>query len=92
MRTKAKVTTFYTRGGSIASEQYIINIPWVGRYFQSYSRIVAFIDTEGKVFLDEDYWGFSVTTGKYRNEFLGEDKQTTIGKINSWEYILTSLN
>ena len=92
MRTKAKVTTFRTNSWAVASEQYIINIPWVGRYFQSYNSIIAFIDTNGSTYLDEDYWAFSVTTGKYRNEFLGEDKKSTIGKINSWEYTLTSLN
>jgi len=35
---------------------------------------------------------YSVTTGKYRNQFLGETKKETEAKIKSGEYILTDLN
>ena len=34
---------------------------------------------------------YSVTTGKYRNQFLGETKKETEAKIKSGEYILTDL-
>jgi len=63
--------------------------------FQSYNSIIAVI-TEWpdsiKVELDRDYWDYSVTTGKYRNQFLGETKAETKKKIESGEYILTDLN
>ena len=48
--------------------------------------------SKGKIYLDEYYWDYSVTTGKYRNEFLGEGIAETRKKIASGEYILTDLN
>ncbi len=59
-------------------------------YFQSYNTIIAKI-TNGKTYLDHD-WDYSVTTGKYRNQFLGETKKETERKIKSGEYIITDLN
>jgi len=67
-------------------------------YFQSYDTVIAKrdkfrTDVRGRqVWLDENAWDYSVTTGKYRNIFLGENKKETQGKINSGEYILTDLN
>lgn len=67
-----------------------------GRYFQSYNSIIAFIPynkVEGqKIQLDEKYWDYSRTTGKYRNKFLGENTAETRKKINSGQYVLTNLN
>lgn len=67
-------------------------------YFQSYGTIIAKRDrfkagvTTRKVWLDADKWDYSVTTGKYRNQFLGETKRETEAKIKSGEYELVSLN
>ena len=63
-----------------------------GVYFQSYNSIIAFRPYGGKMQLDRSKWDYSVTTGKYRNQFLGEDKKTTEKKIASGEYELTDLN
>ena len=61
--------------------------------FQSYKSIIAVKDYENnKTYLDVKFWDYSVTTGKYRNIFLGENKKETQAKINSNEYILTNLN
>lgn len=60
-------------------------------YFQSYSTIIARIE-DGQVALDKTYWDYSTTTGKYRNQFLGETKRETEAKIKSGEYVLTDLN
>ena len=60
-------------------------------YFQSYRSIIA-KRSEGKIYLDDYYWDYSTTTGKYRNEFLGEGIAETRKKIASGEYILTNLN
>jgi hypothetical protein len=52
-------------------------------------------DYEGdqvKIYLDQKYWNYSNTTGKYRNIFLGETIKDTRAKIKSGEYILTDLN
>ena len=59
--------------------------------FQSYGSIIA-CRTQGKTYLDKDYWDYSTTTGKYRNQFLYETKKETEAKIKSGEYILTDLN
>ena len=89
MRTK--VIEMRTPGNGIATNQYIIETP-IGRYFQSYSTTICKIDLEGKVTLDIMTWNCSQTTGKYRDQFLGESKKDTQKKIDSGEYILTDLN
>jgi len=60
-------------------------------YFQSYHSIIVMIE-KGQVTLDRKKWDFSVTTGKYRNQFLGESKKETEAKIKSGEYKLADLN
>ena len=73
--------------------------------FQSYDSVIATKtywreeDIKGiagaktlEIELDEKYWDYSTTTGKYRNIFLGEDKKETEKKIKSGEYKLTNLN
>ena|SRR3990167_2080043 len=79
-----------SRSGGVVPNQFIINTD-DGVYFQSYySVIVARVG--GKTYLDESKWDYSVTTGKYRNSFLGETKKETEAKIKNGEYILTNLN
>ena len=63
-----------------------------GKYFQSYRSIIAFKDNKGQVFLDDYYWDYSKTTGKYRNIFLNEGIVETRKKIKSGEYKLKELN
>ncbi len=90
-----------SRGNTIAN-QFIINTE-EGQYFQSYSSVIAFIPfvsaysdgvktADKKILLDEAYWDYSRTTGKYRNIFLGEGVEETRKKIKSGEYLLTNLN
>lgn len=59
--------------------------------FQSYQSVIA-IKEGGTVTLDEKYWDYSSTTGKYRNIFLNEKKSETIKKINNGTYKLANLN
>jgi|TARA_Y100000310_G_scaffold310174_1_gene355132 hypothetical protein len=90
------------RGNKIAN-QFIIREEGRGalgnfierKTFQSYQSIIAIVtiwkdgtDTE----LDINKWDYSVTTGKYRNIFLGETKKETEVKIKSGEYKLADLN
>ena len=59
--------------------------------FQSYDTLI--IERRfGKVSLDRISWDCSTTTGRYRNQFLGEKKAETLKKIQSGEYTLTDLN
>jgi hypothetical protein len=60
-------------------------------YFQSYDSIIVKIEA-GQIYLDPVHWDYSKTTGKYRNQFLGEDKKETEKKIKTGIYILTNLN
>lgn len=60
--------------------------------FQSYDSIISIKWNDGDIFLDKTYWDYSRTTGKYRNQFLGEDIKTTRKKIKSKEYRLVDLN
>ena len=63
-----------------------------GVYFQSYNSIIA-LKSKGKTYLDKNTWDYSVTTGRYRNEFLGDSGiNETRKKIASGKYILRNLN
>lgn len=79
------------RSGREVANQFVITGDNGAQVFQSYGSIIAKIEG-GRVTLDEHYWDYSRTTSKYRNEFLGEDTETTRKKIASGEYTLTNLN
>lgn len=78
------------RSGREVANQFIIR-NGSSTVFQSYRSTIVKIEN-GKTFLDAYYWDYSVTTGKYRNQFLGESKAETQRKIDSGEYVLTNLN
>ena len=62
-------------------------------YFQSYDSVIVRKDLNtGCIYLDEKYWDYSRTTGKYRNLYLNETKKETMAKIDSGEYQLVNLN
>ena len=77
--------------GNPVANQFIIYTP-EGNYFQSYNSVIAFRGKNNKIILDEYYWDYSHTTGKYRNQFLGESIADTRSKIESGEYKLADLN
>lgn len=56
-----------------------------GSFLYSYGALIAG-KVNGQVYLNEKYWDYSVTTGKHRNEFLGEGIAETRKKIKSGEY------
>jgi len=89
-----------TNGNKVAN-QFLITDNDNGNkkeYFQSYKSTIAkkIYDHLGadvvETFLDQKYWNYSTTTGKYRNIFLNETIKDTRKKIKSGEYILTDLN
>jgi len=88
---KVKVYNMTSPNGNKVANQFEIYTK-KGKYFQSYNSIIAFIDNNGKVFLDEYYWDYSRTTGKYRNMFLNEVINDTRQKIISGEYKFKNLN
>jgi len=80
----------------ITDNKWDNNVAWHVETFQSYNSVIATKETNGlagtKVTLDSHYWDYSVTTVKYRNQFLGETKKETEAKIKSGEYKLSNLN
>ena len=78
------------RGNKVAN-QFLVTDDKGDEYFQSYRSMIA-KKSQGKIYLDEDYWDYSTTTGKYRNDFLGEGIADTRKKIETGEYILMDLN
>ena len=86
-----KVSNITNDKGRAVPNQFIIEGDNGETVFQSYDSVIA-KEQNGKVFLDPRCWDYSKTTGRYRNQFLGETKKETEKKIKSGEYILTNLN
>lgn len=80
------------RTGCEVANQFEIVDDHGNRYFQSYKSLIVQISNSGGVVLDENYWNYSVTTSKYRNQFLGETTKETQAKIDAGEYELANLN
>ena len=90
-----KVTNIESNKGNKIANQFIITDDKQNEYFQSYNSMIVKKDYESnqvKIYLDQKYWNYSTTTGKYRNIFLNETIKDTKKKIKSDEYILTDLN
>lgn len=87
-----KVQNMISARGNAVPNQFIIHGENGAVYFQSYSTVIIRRERGGKITLDRDAWDYSTTTGKYRNQFLGETKKETQAKIDSGEYILADLN
>ena len=89
-----KVQNITSNNGNKIANQFIITDEDNGHtYFQSYNSMIVKKDTlYNQIFLDQKYWNYSNTTGKYRNIFLNETIKDTRAKIKSGEYILTDLN
>ena len=95
-----KVVNMISPQGNRVPNQFIITTTDAeGRevkYFQSYQsfivRKVYEADGTVQVTLDREKWDFSCTTGKYRNQFLGESKAETERKIKAGQYRLDDLN
>ncbi len=86
-----KVSNLESPRGNIIANQFEIIDNEGRRWFQSYNSMIICID-HGKVTLDEKYWNYSTTTGKYRNMFLGEERKDTEKKIKEGKYLLANLN
>jgi hypothetical protein len=87
---KVKVQQMKNRNGNEVKNQFIIKTE-NSVFFQSYDSIIAKKEN-GKVILDQNYWDYSQTTGKYRNIFLNETKKETEKKLSDGIYQLDNLN
>ena len=90
-----KVANITSNNGNKIANQFVITDDNYNQYFQSYNSMIVKKDCSGlknKIFLDQKYWNYSNTTGKYRNIFLNETIKDTRAKIKNGTYILTDLN
>jgi hypothetical protein len=79
------------RNGRAVPNQFIITDDNGNEFFQSYDSIIARKGVNGVV-LDVTCWDYSKTTGRYRNQFLGETKKETERKIADGTHKLEGLN
>lgn len=74
-----------TAGGRDAWAHLVVPTP-LGELYEAYGNPVALKQGGGKVILDSRYWDYSVTTHRYRGQFLGEDTATTRKKLERGQY------
>ena len=89
-----RVQNITGRTGKPVANQFVIS-DGIAEYFQSYNSVIArrvMIAGQAMVTLDINKWDYSATTGKYRNQFLGETIKETRAKIKTGEYKLADLN
>lgn len=82
--------------GNDNQHHIVVELFGTGRWLFSYGQPIAFVPQspgpgEPRVFLGPG-WNFSRTTGRYRNEFLGEPASETRKKLERGEYALQRLS
>ena len=89
-----KVKNMINRNYNTVPNQFILTDTETGiQYFQSYDSIIVKSVPNDATYLDEYYWDYSVTTGRYRNQYLGDSGVAeTRKKIANGTYKLTDLN
>ena len=88
-----KIERMTGRTGKAVANQFRFTDDEGNEFFQSYGSLIAKKHAGcNEVTLDERYWNCSTTTGKYRNQFLGENKAETQRKIDAGIYSLANLN
>ena len=86
-----------SRGGNELANQQIMSDP-AGETFVSYGTKIAYRshkcyeDGERRIVLDKNYWDYSRTTSKYRNEFLGFGVDECRRRISNGKIELADLN
>ena len=90
-KSLCRVENFISNSGNTVANQFRIYTE-NGVTFQSYSTIIAIRLRSGQVVLDAGMWDCTVTTGKYRNQFLGCGVAETREKITNGDYQLADLN
>ena len=75
-----KVKNMTSAKGNKVANQFVISDDLGNTFFQSYRSIIAKICADGKIYLDNETWDYSVTTAKYRRDFLNEGVEATRAK------------
>jgi hypothetical protein len=63
-----------------------------GDSFQSYDSMIAHRDCHGTLWLDRNYWDYSVTTSRWRNRFTRLSTEETKKGLKDGSIKLTDLN
>ena len=77
--------------GRLVSHALVIRTR-AGLCFVSYGKVIVFKPFIGLVELDPRYWDCSVTTSRYRTQFLNEPTKETRRKLDLGIYVLKELN
>ena len=85
-----RICNMLSDNGNKVPNQFIVTTDR-GEYFVSYESTIAFIDKEGKTYLDKYNYNYSRTTSKYLNRFLDCTIKEREERIKKGEYILTTL-
>ena len=80
-----KVEQFTNDKGRPVANHFVITDDNGTRYLKSYNSIIVKIEN-GKITLGKN-WKYSVTTSKYRSQFLRETTKQTQAKLDSGEYV-----
>ena len=94
MPNRLKVEPMLSPNGIPVKDHFIVDTEF-GKYYQGLRTersIIAFIDAEGKVTLDRNYWHYPDPIEKNRERFLNEDDKVTERKVQDGEYQLADLN
>ena len=90
MNTPTVINMKSSKGNKVPN-QFII---WTDDYqfFQSYQTIIGRRDIKGNILLDKNRWDYSVTTSKYRNQWLGMNTKEIKKAIDNGTIQLVNLN
>ena len=99
-----KITTFIgveqmtSRSGNVVPNQTILS-DMTGRTFVSYGSKIVYQSKDRasdglplEIIVDENYWDYSRTTGKYRNEFMNMGVQDVRDHIKEGRIQVGNLN
>ena len=93
-----KVRNITNANGNKVPNQFEIVDTDNSTMFQSYDSMIAKVkDSDGRVYLDEYYWDYSVTTMKHLYNFLRQwgydlNKKKVLQLIEDGVFTLTNLN
>jgi len=93
-----KVRNITNANGNKVPNQFEIVDTDNSTMFQSYDSMIAMVrDSDSRVYLDEYYWDYSVTTMRHLYNFLGQwgydlNKKKVLQLIEDGVFTLTNLN
>jgi len=90
MSKNIQVCSMEGRSGKPVLNQFIISINNI-IYYQSYDSIIARKEN-GSIYLDPDYYNYSVTTKKYLLRFLGIENKIFKDNLKNNVYIFEKMN